>query len=971
MDKRGGMKIISLFLVLSLLVAILPIYSLDRPEKYIKSIEGESIGFKTYSIDTDNIEYAVLEIEGKGTETYQNTVIKQENAENYRDPGTQTFTCNGEVTGIEVYILPPGGYVRLTGIFPPPTPPTANLKLYIKDLQNNVLFQSDFSVTATFKPMPIWKSITVPNLNLNGKYKLQLVNNSSYRVSWYYGSGYNGGRANFNSNKDFCFRIHCKEKTTLYPKEVKYKTDLMDSYEIISTDLGNGKVAIKIPEEKINGATEILLSSWNGNALTEISWRLTLYRKVPETKAELSLPIPEIEGENMRFKIIYTDINNDPPVSAKIYINNVEYDLTNSDDDEYQWNGSLYTITLPYQECNYYFIFNNGKETIRMPEEDSFHIGELEKKISEWKENTEKETQLMDQELQKIDLYYIQENYDPQILKDLLNIKIEQIRNTAVNYRLMKNIHHLASQREEIMAFENLSNEDLDDAFTEIQNGFPEEIKEIFRNYGMTEENIEKLRNDILENRETIKEKRILSNFVDLKENYLKIALLNIQSFSNTSYHYFEKYDYVYNPLPEKKQIVLNAWNIMNDLNPDMDIMKTNSLEIIQNGITLVENGNFQYLDDINAALVYYFIAETGDPELIQELASHYEIYNHSCNCEKTLQDLYNYAKTVKFNTVNGRDTIDNIKIIIRPPGVDYPLMPIKKLPEHTPVISPCTKCKILIFSINGTIEGQTDEEIFMDVPIDCDGVPDSDNDGWCDTIDPCPNTPGVNCEKSDIDHDGIPDDEDDCPNDPGISYYHGCPAPGEEDTDGDGVIDTYDHCPNQAGPASNNGCPLPEDCLCKDREDVKKLLDALEVQEDLIQQGEKLIEEKKKDLKKEKEDLEYWKYHFIAEFKPDSSRWWISLIGGGILLSIHDGFKGGTFSIKDCGKSFVYGSIYMKLGLLDAYTFAYGYNTVEINQIQNTIQHQMQIKEWHQKKAEKIRAQLREKCPCVLEAIE
>ena len=50
MDKRGGMKIISLFLVLSLLLAILPIYSLDRPEKYIKTIEGESTGVKTYTI---------------------------------------------------------------------------------------------------------------------------------------------------------------------------------------------------------------------------------------------------------------------------------------------------------------------------------------------------------------------------------------------------------------------------------------------------------------------------------------------------------------------------------------------------------------------------------------------------------------------------------------------------------------------------------------------------------------------------------------------------------------------------------------------------------------------------------------------------------------------------------------------------------------------------------------------------------
>ena len=101
----------------------------------------------------------------------------------------------------------------------------------------------------------------------------------------------------------------------------------------------------------------------------------------------------------------------------------------------------------------------------------------------------------------------------------------------------------------------------------------------------------------------------------------------------------------------------------------------------------------------------------------------------------------------------------------------------------------------------------------FVNMPL---GVPDSDNDGWCDDIDPCPNTPGVDCEKSDIDHDGIPDDEDDCPNDPGISYYHGCPAPGEEDTDGDGVIDTYDHCPNQAGPASNNGCPVGS-CPCED----------------------------------------------------------------------------------------------------------------------------------------------------------
>jgi len=55
-----------------------------------------------------------------------------------------------------------------------------------------------------------------------------------------------------------------------------------------------------------------------------------------------------------------------------------------------------------------------------------------------------------------------------------------------------------------------------------------------------------------------------------------------------------------------------------------------------------------------------------------------------------------------------------------------------------------------------------------MDVPIDCDGVPDSDNDGWCDTIDPCPNTPGIRCCgdgdcASDEDCENCPEDCGEC----------------------------------------------------------------------------------------------------------------------------------------------------------------------------------------------------------------
>ena len=43
----------------------------------------------------------------------------------------------------------------------------------------------------------------------------------------------------------------------------------------------------------------------------------------------------------------------------------------------------------------------------------------------------------------------------------------------------------------------------------------------------------------------------------------------------------------------------------------------------------------------------------------------------------------------------------------------------------------------------NNTI-GTQEEQVFIDVPIECKGVPDSD--GVCDKDDPCPNTYGVRC---------------------------------------------------------------------------------------------------------------------------------------------------------------------------------------------------------------------------------
>ena len=89
-------------------------------------------------------------------------------------------------------------------------------------------------------------------------------------------------------------------------------------------------------------------------------------------------------------------------------------------------------------------------------------------------------------------------------------------------------------------------------------------------------------------------------------------------------------------------------------------------------------------------------------------------------------------------------------------------------------------------------------------------GCPDKDGDGIPDKDDKCPDVAGLakyqGCPIPDTDGDGINDEEDKCPTVAGVARYHGCPIP---DTDGDGVNDEEDKCPNEAGPASNFGCPV------------------------------------------------------------------------------------------------------------------------------------------------------------------
>jgi outer membrane protein OmpA-like peptidoglycan-associated protein len=89
-------------------------------------------------------------------------------------------------------------------------------------------------------------------------------------------------------------------------------------------------------------------------------------------------------------------------------------------------------------------------------------------------------------------------------------------------------------------------------------------------------------------------------------------------------------------------------------------------------------------------------------------------------------------------------------------------------------------------------------------------GCPDKDGDGIADKDDKCPDVAGLakyqGCPVPDTDKDGINDQEDKCPTVAGVARYQGCPVP---DTDKDGVNDEDDKCPNEAGPASNLGCPV------------------------------------------------------------------------------------------------------------------------------------------------------------------
>jgi len=124
-------------------------------------------------------------------------------------------------------------------------------------------------------------------------------------------------------------------------------------------------------------------------------------------------------------------------------------------------------------------------------------------------------------------------------------------------------------------------------------------------------------------------------------------------------------------------------------------------------------------------------------------------------------------------------------------------------------------------------------------------GCPDKDGDGIPDNKDKCPNVAGTlkydGCPVPDTDGDGINDENDSCVTVPGVVKYHGCPIP---DSDGDGINDEEDKCPLAPGPKGNHGCPVLSDTIVKKVELAAQKIYFKTGSYELLQQSFKALDE-------------------------------------------------------------------------------------------------------------------------------
>ncbi|UCC93319.1 MAG: PKD domain-containing protein [Thermoplasmata archaeon] len=95
--------------------------------------------------------------------------------------------------------------------------------------------------------------------------------------------------------------------------------------------------------------------------------------KLPELSTQSFAPLEGDTNTEFRFDVMYRDMDNDEPVDANIYINDVAYTMSTDETAVFNdWVTYYYTTTLSVGDTHrYYFTFSDGKDTVRMPAIDA------------------------------------------------------------------------------------------------------------------------------------------------------------------------------------------------------------------------------------------------------------------------------------------------------------------------------------------------------------------------------------------------------------------------------------------------------------------------------------------------------------------------------------------------------------------------------------------------------------------------
>jgi vibriolysin len=163
----------------------------------------------------------------------------------------------------------------------------------------------------------------------------------------------------------------------------------------------------------------------------------------------------------------------------------------------------------------------------------------------------------------------------------------------------------------------------------------------------------------------------------------------------------------------------------------------------------------------------------------------------------------------------NDGDTNLYVRFGAPPTLTDYDCRPDVYGPVETCTFEPAEEgIYYVMVTANSTVSGPTLTISSLHYGASCGGVGDSDGDGACDDVDPCPVD-----NPDDWDGDGVCDSDDPCPYDSpddwdgdGVCNSDDlCPHDNPDDTDGDGVCNSYDPCPLIPNDQDTDGDGVPD----------------------------------------------------------------------------------------------------------------------------------------------------------------